>query len=114
MHQFVSETAKYGDLTRGPRIVDDHVRAEMKKILEEIRSGQFAREWILENQAGRPVYSKLLDRDLNHPIEAIGKELRARMSWLQPAAKAPADKPQAVKKNGNGAEKAARPKKVKA
>ncbi len=84
MHQFVSETAKYGDLTRGPRIVDDHVRASMRKILEEIRSGQFAREWVLENQAQRPVYQKLLDRDLNHPIEAVGRELRARMSWLQP------------------------------
>jgi ketol-acid reductoisomerase len=84
MHQFVSETAKYGDLTRGPRIVDDHVRESMRKILEEIRSGRFAREWVLENQAQRPVYQKLLDRDLNHPIEAVGRELRARMSWLQP------------------------------
>ena len=84
MHQYVSETAKYGDLSRGPRIVDEHVRESMKRILEEVRSGVFAREWILENQAGRPVYSKLLERDLNHPIEKVGKELRARMSWLQP------------------------------
>jgi ketol-acid reductoisomerase len=91
MHQFVSETAKYGDLTRGPRIVDDRTRAEMKKILEEIRSGQFAREWVLENQANRPVYSKLLERDLNHPIEKVGKELRSNMSWLQPQS-APAPK----------------------
>ena len=75
----------------------------MKKILEEIRSGQFAREWILENQAQRPVYSKLLERDLNHPIEKVGKELRARMSWLQPQA-APAVK-KAEGKNGNGAAK---------
>ena len=82
MHEFVSETAKYGDLSRGPRVVDAHVRAEMKKILEEVRNGQFAREWILENQAGRPQYSKLLERDLNHPIEKVGKALRARMSWL--------------------------------
>ncbi|HXG60104.1 MAG TPA: ketol-acid reductoisomerase [Planctomycetota bacterium] len=86
MHQFVSETAKYGDLTRGPRIVDDHVRESMKRILEEIRSGQFAREWVLENQAQRPVYQKLLERDLGHPIETVGRELRARMSWLQPPA----------------------------
>jgi ketol-acid reductoisomerase len=114
MHQFVSETAKYGDLTRGPRIVDDHVRAEMKKILEEIRSGQFAREWVLENQANRPVYQKLLERDLNHPIEAIGKELRARMSWLQPQAAVAPKKAAKAEKNGNGAEKAAKPKKVKA
>ena len=114
MHQFVSETAKYGDLTRGPRIVDDHVRAEMKKILEEIRSGQFAREWVLENQANRPVYSKLLERDLNHPIEAIGKELRARMSWLQPQAAA-APKKEKAAKNGNGAAKGeSKAKKVKA
>ena len=109
MHQFVSETAKYGDLTRGPRIVDDHVRAEMKKILEEIRSGQFAREWVLENQANRPVYLKLLERDLNHPIEKIGKELRANMSWLQPSS-APAPKRSA---GGNGAAKS-KGKKVKA
>jgi ketol-acid reductoisomerase len=112
MHQFVSETAKYGDLTRGPRIVDDHVRAEMRKILEEIRSGRFAREWVLENQANRPVYHKLLERDLNHPIEAVGKELRARMSWLQPAASPPAPKRAAAPaaKSGNGAPKKAKAK----
>ena len=109
MHQFVSETAKYGDLTRGPRIVDDHVRAEMKKILEEIRSGQFAREWILENQAQRPVYSKLLERDLNHPIEAVGKELRARMSWLQPSS-APAKAVAPEGKPSNGSKKKAKAK----
>jgi ketol-acid reductoisomerase len=109
MHQFVSETAKYGDLTRGPRVVDDHVRATMRTILEEIRSGQFAREWVLENQANRPVYAKLLDRDLNHPIEKVGKELRANMSWLKPAAAPPP-----AKKGGNGAAKAAKPKRVKA
>lgn len=85
MHQFVSETAKYGDLSRGPRVIDGHVRAALKKILEEVRSGEFAREWVLENQAGRPVYSKLLERDLNHPIEKVGRELRARMPWLQPS-----------------------------
>jgi ketol-acid reductoisomerase len=111
MHQFVSETAKFGDLTRGPRIVDGHVRAEMKKILEEIRSGQFAREWVLENQANRPVYSKLLERDLAHPIEKVGKELRARMSWLEPAAAAA---PKKTPKAGNGESRPARPRKVKA
>jgi len=83
MHQFVSETAKYGDLSRGPRVVDDHVRASMKKILEEVRSGAFAREWIAENQAGRPNYTKLLERDLNHTIEKVGRELRSHMSWLK-------------------------------
>ncbi len=84
MHKFVSETAKYGDLTRGNRVIDDHVRANMKKILTEIQTGQFATEWVLENQAGRPTYHKLLDRDKNHPIEAVGKELRAQMSWIKP------------------------------
>jgi ketol-acid reductoisomerase len=83
MHQFVSETAKYGDLTRGERIVDDRVKAEMKKILEEVRSGQFAREWIAENEAGQPRYRELLQRDLNHPIERVGRTLRERMAWLK-------------------------------
>jgi ketol-acid reductoisomerase len=82
MHKFVSETAKYGDLTRGPRIVDDHVRASMKKVLEEVQSGQFAREWIAETQSGKKNYNALLQKDLDHPIEGVGKKLRERMSWL--------------------------------
>ncbi|MBI4566184.1 MAG: ketol-acid reductoisomerase [Planctomycetes bacterium] len=85
MHRFVSETAKFGDLTRGPRIVDARVREAMKQILAEIHSGAFAKEWIAENQAGRPRYTALLERDLNHPLEKVGRELRSRMSWLQPA-----------------------------
>lgn len=83
MHKFVSETAKYGDLTRGNRVIDEHVRQTMKKILDEIQTGAFAREWVLENQAGRPQYSKLLDRDRNHPIEKVGQELRKQMAWLK-------------------------------
>ena len=83
MHQFVSETAKYGDLTRGPRIVDGHVKAAMQKVLEEIRSGEFAREWIAENEAGQPRYRELLQQDLNHPIERVGRTLRERMAWLK-------------------------------
>jgi ketol-acid reductoisomerase len=83
MHQFVSETAKYGDITRGSRVVDEHTRESMKKILAEIQSGQFAKEWILENQAGRPQYTKLLEKDRNHPIEKVGEELRKQMSWLK-------------------------------
>jgi ketol-acid reductoisomerase len=83
MHQFVSETAKYGDLTRGPRIVDEHVRDSMRKVLEEVRSGQFAREWIAENEAGQPRYRELLQQDLNHPIERVGRTLRERMAWLK-------------------------------
>jgi ketol-acid reductoisomerase len=84
MHQFVSETAKYGDLTRGPRVIDEHVRESMKKILDEIQTGKFAKEWVLENQAGRPEYSKLLERDRQHPIEKVGEELREQMSWIKP------------------------------
>src|SRR5258706_10866832 len=112
MHQFVSQTAKHGDLTRAPRIVDAHAKEEMKKILEESRSGNFAREWVLGNQASRTVDAKLLDHDLNHPIEAVGKELRARMSWLQPQAAAA---PKKAEKGANGAAKAEpKTKKVKA
>ncbi len=83
MHKFVSETAKFGDLTRGPRVIGKQVRDEMKRILEEIRSGAFAREWIDEDKAGRPEYKRLLAQDLAHPIEKVGKSLRDRMSWLQ-------------------------------
>ena len=90
MHQFVSETAKYGDVTRGPRVIDAHVRENMGRILEEIQSGKFAKEWVLENQAGRPEYSKLLERERHHPIEKVGEELRAQMSWLKPETSAAA------------------------
>ncbi len=83
MHQFISETAKYGDLTRGPRVVDRHTKREMKKILQEIQSGKFARQWISENRRGRKKYKQLLEKDLAHPIEQVGRKLRARMPWLQ-------------------------------
>ena len=86
MHRYVSETAKYGDLSRGSRVVDVNARDAMQKILAEIQSGEFAREWIAENAAGRPRYNALLAADLDHPIEKIGAELRSRMEWL--AAKA--------------------------
>jgi ketol-acid reductoisomerase len=88
MHQFVSETAKYGDLVSGPRVVNADTRARMKEVLDDIRSGSFAREWILENQAGRPRYTAMLKADLNHPIEEVGRELRGRMSWLANGANA--------------------------
>lgn len=97
MLEFVSETAKYGDLTRGPRIVDEHVREKMKQILHEIQSGAFATEWVQENADGRANYKRLLDKDLNHPIEQTGKELRAHMAWLQEeGAKAQASRPLAT------------------
>ncbi|MDE3135022.1 MAG: ketol-acid reductoisomerase [Acidobacteriota bacterium] len=83
MHKYVSETAKYGDLSRGSRVVDEHVREEMRKILAEVRSGEFAREWIGEHAAGRPRYNALLKSDLEHPIEQIGAKLRERMAWLE-------------------------------
>jgi len=83
VHRFVSETAKYGDLSRGPRVVDDHVRARMREVLAEVRDGTFAREWIVEDQANRPHYRRLLARDLEHPIEQVGARLRERMPWLE-------------------------------
>ena len=79
----VSDTAKYGGMTRGRRIINDSVREEMRKILKEVQTGEFAREWILENMAGRPSYSKLLEMEKNHPIEKVGKELRKMMPWLK-------------------------------
>jgi ketol-acid reductoisomerase len=86
MHQFVSETAKYGDLVSGPRVVNAETRQRMREVLSDIQSGAFARDWILENQAGKPRYAQLLEKDLAHPIEKTGAELRARMAWLQPGA----------------------------
>ncbi len=83
MHQFVSDTAKYGDLTRGPRIIDDHVRKNMKQVLKEVQDGTFAKQWIDENKAGQPNYKRLLKEDLEQGIEKVGRELRGRMSWLQ-------------------------------
>src|SRR5215467_2932359 len=94
MHRFVSETAKYGDLTRGPRVVNERVKNEMRRILKEVRSGRFARQWIRENAAGRATYQKLLDADLAHPIEKVGAQLRARMPWLNEA-RTPAARPAA-------------------
>ncbi len=83
MRYSISDTAEYGDLTRGGRIIDEGTRQEMRAILEEIRTGEFAREWILENQAGRPVYNALRERWSGHLIEKVGAELRSMMSWLK-------------------------------
>ena len=83
MRASISETAKYGDVTRGPRIISEAVKKEMKKVLGEIQNGEFAREWILENKANRPVYNALLRKDSEHLIEKIGKELRKMMSWVK-------------------------------
>ena len=78
----ISDTAEYGDLTRGPRVINDGVRAEMKKILADIRSGAFAEEWIEENRAGRPNFNRLRDQGRQHPIEKVGQELRAMMPFI--------------------------------
>jgi ketol-acid reductoisomerase len=87
MHQFISETAKFGDITRGPRVIDPHVRETMEKILKEIQTGQFAQEWIAESKT-RVNYNQLLDDAKNHPIEKVGAQLRGQMSWLKQEAAA--------------------------
>ena len=82
MRYSISDTAEYGDMTRGPRIVTDETRAEMKQILDEIQTGKFAQEWILENQAGRPVFNALRTQSAEHPIEEVGDRLRSMMPWI--------------------------------
>ena len=82
MRYSISNTAEYGDYTRGPRIVNEQTRAEMKKILAEIQSGQFAREWILENKAGQPGFHATKRREREHPVEQVGKRLRGLMTWI--------------------------------
>jgi ketol-acid reductoisomerase len=83
MHAFISDTAKYGDLTRGPRIVNSATKKEMRKVLKEIQDGKFARQWIKESKTGMKKYKKLMNKDLKHPIEKVGAQLRARMPWLE-------------------------------
>ncbi|MFW6339854.1 MAG: ketol-acid reductoisomerase [Wenzhouxiangella sp.] len=90
MYEFISDTAAYGDLTRGPRIIDEGTRERMRGVLGEIQNGKFARDWILENQAGLPQHRALMRQRTGHEIERVGKALRGRMSWLQPKAD-PAD-----------------------
>jgi len=83
MRYSVSDTAEYGDYTRGPRVIDELTKDRMRQILAEIQTGSFAREWILENQAGRPVYNALRKMDAEHQIEIVGKKLRSMMPWLK-------------------------------
>jgi ketol-acid reductoisomerase len=82
MRYSVSNTAEYGDYTRGPRVIGEAVRAEMKRILDDIQSGRFAREWVLENAAGQPSFKALRRRAAAHPIEEVGAKLRAMMPWI--------------------------------
>ncbi len=83
MRYSISNTAEYGDYTRGPRIVTEQTKAEMRKILSEIQSGQFAREFVLENMAGKPGFTAMRRREAQHPIEEVGKDLRAMFSWMK-------------------------------
>jgi ketol-acid reductoisomerase len=83
MRYSISDTAEYGDLTRGKRIITQETRREMKRILEEVQNGSFAKEWITENQVGRPVFTALRKKEAEHPIEAIGKQLRCMVGWLK-------------------------------
>ena len=88
MRYSVSDTAEYGDYSRGSRVVDERVRETMRRILTEVQDGTFAREWVLENQAGRPSMTAFRRREAAHPIEEVGRQLRAMMPWLRkPAAK---------------------------
>jgi ketol-acid reductoisomerase len=83
MRYSISDTAEYGDYTRGPVVVDAHVKDNMRKVLGQIQDGSFAREWILENQAGRPSFNAMRRMNAEHPIEEVGAELRGMMAWLK-------------------------------
>ncbi len=83
MRDSISDTAQYGDITVGPKLIDERVKDKMKDILEYIQTGKFAREWILENQANRPVFNALTRKDEEHQIEIVGKKLRAMMPWIE-------------------------------
>ena len=83
MHEFISDTAAYGDLVSGPRVIDEHVRKKMKDVLNDIQDGTFANNWINENKNGQPEFKKMMDADLNHSIEEVGSDLRGRMDWLE-------------------------------
>ncbi|HYO58528.1 ketol-acid reductoisomerase [Archangium sp.] len=91
MRHSISDTAEYGDYTRGPRLINEAVREEMRKVLKEVQTGVFAREWILENQAGRPVFDKLRQQGREHPIEDVGRRLREMMAWIREAKKDSSD-----------------------
>jgi len=82
MRYSISNTAEYGDYTRGPRLIDDGVKARMKEILEEIQSGNFTKEWVLENRAGQPSFKAMRRREAAHPIEEVGETLRGMMPWI--------------------------------
>ena len=82
MRYSISDTAEYGDYMVGNRIVTDETKKEMKKVLKEIQDGTFAKNWLLENQVGRPMFNARRKMEAEHPIEVVGKELREMMSWI--------------------------------
>jgi ketol-acid reductoisomerase len=83
MRYSISDTAEFGDYMTGSRIITDETRAEMRKVLAEIQNGTFAKTWILENQANRPVFNAMRRKGAEHPIESVGKELRGMMPWIK-------------------------------
>jgi ketol-acid reductoisomerase len=83
MRYSISNTAEYGDYTRGPKLIDESVRTRMKEILADIQSGRFAKEWVLENQAGQPSFKAMRRRAAEHDIEQVGEKLRAMMPWIK-------------------------------
>ena len=82
MRYSVSDTAEFGDYTRGPKVIDENVKSNMREVLAQIKDGTFAREWITENDEGRPTFNRLREENACHPIEKVGKELRGMMSFL--------------------------------
>jgi ketol-acid reductoisomerase len=86
MRHSISNTAEYGDMTRGPKVITDETRAAMKKILADIQSGDFAREWIAENNAGTENFDRLRQEGKDHQVEQVGSQLRAKMDWIDDAA----------------------------
>jgi ketol-acid reductoisomerase len=97
MRNTISNTAEYGDYVTGPRLITSEVKQEMRKVLDEIQNGTFAARWILENQAGRPGFLAMRRKSAEHPIEEVGKELRAMMPWLKTAEKKNESKVEASK-----------------
>ena len=82
MRYSISNTAEYGDYSSGPKIIDDSVRARMREMLDDIQSGRFTKEWMLENAAGLPSFKAMRRRAAEHPMEAVGEKLRAMMPWI--------------------------------
>ncbi len=101
MLHFVSETAKYGDFVSGPRVINDETRERMKEVLADIQNGAFARQWIAENQAGKPEYQRMWNEDLAQPVEQVGAQLRKHMAWL--SNEAPAEQPVAAQPQSQAA-----------